>query len=95
MAKKASEHYKVYYNPDGPAVSTVSRGIIEEDGLYFKDIDGTGKLSAVNDWRLPAAQRAAAYVKLLTVDEKLPSCSSLTGGWVPNIRIPGWATMFP
>ena len=95
MAVKASENFKVYKNKKGPTISTVTRKVIEKDKLYFKDIDGTGKLSAVNDWRLPAAQRAAAYVKLLTVDEKLPSCSSLTGGWVPNIRIPGWATMFP
>ena len=43
MAGKASENYKVYENPGGPKVSTVARRIIEKDGLYFKDIDGTGK----------------------------------------------------
>ncbi len=71
MAKKASEHYKLYHNPNGPDISTVTRGIIEQDGLYFKDIDGTGKVSPVNDWRLSPAERAAAYVKELTVDEKI------------------------
>ena len=41
MAVKASDNYKVYENPNGPKVSTVTRKIIEKDGLYFKDIDGT------------------------------------------------------
>ena len=71
MAKKASEHFKLYKNPNGPDITTVARPIIEENGLYFKDIDGSGTVSEVNDWRLPAAQRAAAYVKKLTVDEKI------------------------
>ena len=49
----------------------MTRGIIEQDGLYFKDIDGSGVVSPVNDWRLSPAERAAAYVKLMTVDEKI------------------------
>ena len=71
MAVKASENFKVYQNPNGPVISTVNRPIIEQDGLYFKDIDGTGTLSPVKDWRLAPAERAAAYVKLMTVDEKI------------------------
>ncbi|MEF2836862.1 MAG: glycoside hydrolase family 3 N-terminal domain-containing protein [Oscillospiraceae bacterium] len=71
MAKKASENFKLFQNPNGPDITTVSRPIIEADGLYFKDIDGTGTVSAVNDWRLPSAERAAAYVKQLTLDEKI------------------------
>ncbi len=71
MAKKASENFKLYRNPNGPDITTVARPIIEADGLYFKDIDGSGVVSEVNDWRLPAAQRAAAYVKKLTVEEKI------------------------
>ena len=71
MAIKASDNFRVYRNENGPNISTLTRPVIEQDGLYFKDIDGTGTVSAVNDWRLPPAQRAAAYVKLLTVDEKI------------------------
>ena len=68
MAIKASDNFKVYRNEGGPDISTVTRKVIQQDGLTFKDIDGTGTVSEVNDWRLPAAQRAAAYVKLMTVD---------------------------
>lgn len=71
MAVKASDHYKVYKNPNGPTLSTVTRKIIEKDGLYFKDIDGTGEVSKVNDWRLLAKERAKAYVELLSADEKI------------------------
>lgn len=71
MAKKVSDHFKSYVNTNGPTVSTVSRKIIQCDGLYFKDIDGSGQLSPVNDWRLAPEERAAAYVKLLTLEEKL------------------------
>ncbi|MEE0801057.1 MAG: glycoside hydrolase family 3 N-terminal domain-containing protein [Gemmiger sp.] len=68
---KASDHIKVYRNEGGAVISTVNRRVIERDGLVFKDIDGSGEVSAVNDWRLPAAERAAAYAAKLTVHEKL------------------------
>ena len=75
MAVKASDNFKVYENKKGPKISTVNRKIIEKvekkETLYFKDIDGTGKVSKVNDWRLPAAERAEAYVKELTLEEKI------------------------
>lgn len=71
MAKKAYENLKVYSNPNGPVIGTVSRNVIEKDGLTFKDIDGSGEVSAVNDWRLPAAERAKAYAEKLTVEEKI------------------------
>ena len=71
MAVKASENFKTYHNSNGPTITTVARPVIERDGLYFKDIDGSGEVSAVNDWRLAPEERAAAYVKLLSVDEKI------------------------
>ena len=71
MAIKASDHFKTYHNENGPLITTLKRPILEADGLYFKDIDGSGTLSPVNDWRLSPEERAAAYVKLLTVDEKI------------------------
>ena len=70
---KASDNIKIYRNPNGPVVSTVNRRVLEQDGLTFKDIDGTGTLSPVNDWRNSPAERAAAYVKTLSVKEKIRS----------------------
>ncbi len=71
MAKKASDNIRYYHNPNGPTITTVGRRVIEKEGLYFKDIDGSGRVSAVNDWRLSAGERAAAYVKQMSVDEKI------------------------
>lgn len=64
MAIKASDNAKFYKNENGPVISTVSRKIIEKDGFYFKDIDGTGEVTAVNDWRLPAEERALSLIHI-------------------------------
>ena len=71
MAKKASDNIKYYANPEGATISTAGRKVIEKDGLFFKDIDGTGEVTAVNDWRLPAGERAKAYVESLSLEEKI------------------------
>ncbi len=68
---KASENIKYYLNENGPKIGTVSRGVIEKDGLYFKDLDGSGVFAPYDDWRLPPAERAKAYVKVLSVKEKI------------------------
>ena len=72
MAKHFRETLKVYNNPNGPTISDTSRGVIEKDGLVFKNIDGTNEVSKVNDWRLPSKERAEAYAETLSLEEKLP-----------------------
>ncbi|MBQ8833781.1 MAG: glycoside hydrolase family 3 C-terminal domain-containing protein [Oscillospiraceae bacterium] len=92
MAIKASDNFKTYHNENGPDITTLTRPVIQQDGLYFKDIDGSGTVSPVNDWRLPAAERAAAYVKLLTVDEKIGQLfisDWRMGPKYPSPRMPG------
>ena len=69
--QKASEILKVYKNANGPEIGMVTDRLIERDGLYFKDIDGSGEFKDFDDWRKDPAERAAAYVKELTVDEKI------------------------
>lgn len=86
MIKKASQQFRRYQNPDGPCISTVARPVLEQDGLYFKDIDGTGTLTPVNDWRLPTAQRAAAYVQTLTREEKIAQL--FTSDWRMGPKYP-------
>ena len=69
MAKKASDRVRYYENQGGSTIGTVSRTIIQQDGLYFKDLDGSGEYKPFDDWRLPAEERAQAYVNVLTVKE--------------------------
>ena len=61
MAIKASDNFKLYKNPNGPDITTVARPVIQQDGLYFKDIDGSSTVSAVNDWRLSPAERGKGH----------------------------------
>ena len=73
MALKAEEHVKYYHNQNGPTIGTTCQRVIEKDGLYFKDLDGSGELKSYDDWRLPAKERAEAYVKVLSTEEiRLP-----------------------
>lgn len=71
MTKKASDHIRYYENENGPVIGTVSRHVIEKDGLYFKDLDGSHEFKAFDDWRLSPEQRAKAYVKDLSLEEKI------------------------
>ena len=49
MKKKATERIKYYQNPGGPVIGDCGKGVIEKDGLYFKDIDGSGELKPFDD----------------------------------------------
>ena len=46
------------------------KGIIEADGLQFKDLDGTGELKPYEDWRLSPEERARDLVSRMTNEEK-------------------------
>ena len=90
MATKASQRVQRYVNANGPTIGTVERRVIEQDGLYFKDIDGTGTVSAVNDWRLAPEERAKAYVQTLTTSEKIGQLFTSDWRMGPSILPPVW-----
>ena len=70
MKKKATECIKYYQNPGGPVIGDCKKGVIEKDGLYFKDIDGSGELKPFDDWRLSPSERAKALAEALSPEEK-------------------------
>ncbi|MBQ6551093.1 MAG: glycoside hydrolase family 3 C-terminal domain-containing protein [Lachnospiraceae bacterium] len=53
----------------GPRLSYMNKALIEQDGLFFKDLAGTGELLPYEDWRLPAKDRAKDLAKRLSADE--------------------------
>ena len=62
--------YQIYHNENGPDIGCgESKGIIEQDGLFFKDLEGTGELLPYEDWRLPAEVRAEDLAERLTIEE--------------------------
>lgn len=53
-----------------PTLGARSVPILNVNGLRFRDLDRDGKLSAFEDWRLPADRRAADLVARMTLEEK-------------------------
>ena len=60
---------KYIKNENGPVLGYTSLKIIEKDGLYFKDMDGTGVLKPYEDWRLSAEERAKDLASRLSIEE--------------------------
>ena len=61
--------FRLYQNADGPVLGTVSAPILEQDGLFFKDLARTGQLLPYEDWRLPAQIRAEDLAARLSIEE--------------------------
>ena len=61
--------YKVVKNPDGPELGFCEVGLIEKDGCFFKDFEGTGELVPYEDWRLSPEERAADLASRLSIEE--------------------------
>lgn len=59
-----------YQNENGPTIGVTTVGVIQQDGLYFKDSDNDHELDAFEDWRLPAEERAADMVTKMTLTEQ-------------------------
>ena len=68
---KATNRIKYYNNENGPVIGVTSQNVIEQDGYFFRDSNGDGKLAIYKDWRKSPKERAEALAKELSVDEKL------------------------
>lgn len=60
----------IYHNEGGPDIGVTTCGVIVKDGLFFKDMDNSGKLDPYKDWRLPAEVRAKDMVSHLTLQQQ-------------------------
>lgn len=60
---------KFYPNKNGPTIGVHSRNVIRQDGLVFRDLEGTGELLPYEDWRLDADTRAADLAGRMSVRE--------------------------
>jgi len=56
-------------NSNGPRLGLTSAKLIERDGLFFKDLEGTGELLPYEDWRLTPEERARDLAGRLSVEE--------------------------
>ncbi len=59
-----------YKNENGPTIGVTTVGVIEIDGMYFKDLNNNKKLDVSEDWRVDAKTRAADLVSQLTIEDQ-------------------------
>lgn len=69
--RKATSNIRYYKNQDGPTIGVTVRPVIEQEGKYFRDLTGDGKLTIYKDWRRSPKERAKALAKELSVEEKI------------------------
>ncbi|MBR3505264.1 MAG: glycoside hydrolase family 3 C-terminal domain-containing protein [Clostridia bacterium] len=60
---------KYIQNPNGPRLGYTACRIIEKDGLYFKDLNGSGVLEPYKDWRLSPEARAEDLASRMTIEQ--------------------------
>ena len=60
----------LFENENGPTIGVTTCGVIVKDGLFFKDMDNTGKLDPYKDWRLDHETRAKDMVAHLRLDQQ-------------------------
>ena len=60
----------LFQNENGPTIGVTTCGVIVQDGLYFKDMDNSGKMSPYKDWRLDDETRAKDMVVHLRLDQQ-------------------------
>ncbi|MBX4150698.1 glycoside hydrolase family 3 protein [Paenibacillus lautus] len=89
---KTEETVQYIKNPGGPTLGYSQEsgvGLIEQDGLFFKDLSRDGKLDKYEDWRLSPEERAKDLVSKMTVEQiaglmlysRHQSIPALSNGW--------------
>lgn len=70
--------------------------LIQVDGYVFKDLNDNGKLDLFEDWRQPAADRAADWAAQLAVEDELPLMlhASTFGADAAGLEASGQTAMF-
>lgn len=58
-------------NEGGPTIGTTVKGVLEIDGIYYKDSNGNGELDPYENWTLSDEERAKDLVTRMSVDEKI------------------------
>ncbi|MDO5153356.1 MAG: glycoside hydrolase family 3 N-terminal domain-containing protein [Eubacteriales bacterium] len=60
----------LFHNENGPTIGVTTCGVIVQDGLFFKDMDNSGKLDPYKDWRLDHETRAKDIVAHLPLKQQ-------------------------
>ncbi len=82
IKESASGFFYVEANGEQPRVSAFDKDkLFQQDGLWFKDLNGNGKLDVYEDWRQDIDARVADLVSQMDLDMKLGNLANdFTGG---------------
>lgn len=67
--RKTEYGFNLAYNENGPVLGYSDIPLIEQEGLLFKDLNGSGLLEPYKDWRLSAEERAADLASRMSIEE--------------------------
>lgn len=71
IKENASGFYYIEANGDQPRLSAADKAkFMQVEGLWFKDMNGNGKLDVYEDWRADVADRVADVLSRMTIDQK-------------------------
>ena len=59
-----------YKNENGPTIGVAYVGVIEQEGLYFRDGNNNGELEPYEDWRLTVEERVQDLLPRLTMEQR-------------------------
>lgn len=82
IKESASGFYYVEANGEQPRLSAFDKDkLFEQDGLWFKDLNGNGRLDVYEDWRQDVDARVNDLVSQMDLDVKLGNLANdFTGG---------------
>lgn len=89
---RSQDEIAYVHQPGGPVLGyspSSGVGILEQDGLFFKDLNKDGILDPYEDWRLPAKERAKDLASKMSVEQiarlmlysRHQAVPAASGGW--------------
>ncbi|KOO37386.1 glycoside hydrolase family 3 protein [Priestia koreensis] len=97
MQKEITTNVEIAYvtNKDGPTLGYSKQSgvnIIEQDGMFFKDLNKNGKIDRYEDWRLSPEERAKDLASKMTIEQiaglmlysKHQSIPASSKGWMSS-----------
>ena len=105
---KHNKHHCIIVNQGGKNIGYQPNAgvqIMEEDGYGFKDLNGSGRLDAFEDWRLPLKKRVEDFIQRFSLSQQgnaicsggtmVPMPDKVTSGLRDNARVEQAINMEP
>ena len=82
---KHNKHHCIIVNQGGKNIGYQPNAgvqIMEADGYGFKDLNGSGRLDAFEDWRLPLKKRVEDFIQRFSLSQQGNAICRFWNEWV-------------